>query len=147
MLTPTTLGFIYGMKDACRALLEKHGITHAFFHAPLDDADFGTNASLAAALKLQGCRKALPQGVFMAGIIGELGQPADFERFEAELSSVLGEPVRSFKNNDRDIRRVCVATGGGNMTQDLKCAADSGCDAYVTGEYVLYSQQYARFAG
>ncbi len=81
----------------------------------------------------------------MAGIIGELGIPR-LERL-SELSSVLGEPVRSFKNNDRDIRRVCVATGGGNMTQDLKCAADSGCDAYVTGEYVLYSQQYARFAG
>ena len=140
-------GFIYGMKDACLALLEKHGITHAFFHAPLDDADFGTNASLAGALKLRDCRQAIPYQPYMAGIIGELRQPVGFEQFEAELSGILGEPLKAFKNNDREIRRVCVATGGGNMTQDMKCAVDGGCDAYVTGEYVLYSQQYARFAG
>ena len=41
--------FIYGLKELCNKMLREAGMTHAFFHAPLDDADFGTSASLAQA--------------------------------------------------------------------------------------------------
>ena len=33
------------------------------------------------------------------------------------------------------------------MTSDMRAAVELGCDTYVTGEYALYSQQYARFCG
>ena len=32
------------------------------------------------------------------------------------------------------------------MTDHVKEAAERGCDAYVTGEKLLYTVQYARFA-
>lgn len=43
--------------------------------------------------------------------------------------------------------RIAVAAGGGNMTSDMRAAVELGCDTYVTGEYALYSQQYAGFCG
>ena len=43
--------------------------------------------------------------------------------------------------------RVAVAAGGGNMTNEMRIAVENGCDTYVTGEYVLYSQQYAQHVG
>lgn len=30
--------FIYGLKELCNKMLREAGMTHAFFHAPLDDA-------------------------------------------------------------------------------------------------------------
>lgn len=45
------------------------------------------------------------------------------------------------------LRRVAVAAGGGNMTGEMRISVENGCDTYVTGEYVLYSRQYARHAG
>lgn len=33
------------------------------------------------------------------------------------------------------------------MTREMKIAADAGCGTYITGEYVLYSQQYAGTPG
>jgi len=137
--------FVFGLKEKCNSLLEETGIIHAFFHAPLDDADFGTNASLASVLGLMNCQKVIPyQDYFFAGRIGKLENPVSFEQFSALLADVLQEPVRQFKNNDRLIQKVCITTGGGNMTGDMKIAVDEGCDTYITGEYVLYSQQYAQ---
>ena len=31
--------FIFGLKESCSKMLEESGITHAYFHAPLDDAE------------------------------------------------------------------------------------------------------------
>lgn len=140
--------FVYGMKETCVRLLEEHSITHAYVHAPLDDASFGTSATLAQALNLCHCHKTMPyEGVYQAAVIGELPDPVPFEKLAAALTGILGEPVRAYRNNDRKISRVCVVTGGGNMTNDMKYAVEEGCDAYITGEYMLYSQLYARFAG
>ena len=33
------------------------------------------------------------------------------------------------------------------MTTEMRIAAKQGCDSYVTGEYALYSQQYAEHTG
>jgi putative NIF3 family GTP cyclohydrolase 1 type 2 len=140
-------GFIYGMKDQCVRLLEQHRIAHAFFHAPLDDADFGTSASLAEALQLQNCHRAIPVGIYTAAVIGQLPVEMSFQLLNESLCRVLGEPVTGYRNKAGTIRRICIATGGGMMTNDMKWAVDASCDAYITGEYMLYSQLYARFAG
>lgn len=139
--------FIYGLKEHCNKMLQEGGITHAFFHAPLDDADFGTSASLAQALGMKNCKKVMPyRELYYGGVAGEI-VPVDFESFSERLTNILQENVRCLRNNDRPVRRIAVAAGGGNMTSDMRVAVELGCDTYVTGEYALYSQQYARFCG
>lgn len=140
--------FVYGMKERCLSLLKSHNISHAFFHAPLDDADFGTSSSLADALRLTNTYKEIPyEEIYLAGVIGTLEKPMGFEQLEKNLSDILSESIKAFKNNSNPVSKICVAAGAGNMTNDMKVAVDHGCDTYVTGEYNLYSQQYARFAG
>lgn len=139
--------FVYRLKPCCNQLLEKAGITHAFFHAPLDDADFGTSASLAKALGLTGLKKVMPYaGIYYGGVAGDM-EPVGFAAFAGRLTGILEEEIRCFQNHDRPIRKVAVAAGGGNMTTEMRIAAEQGCDTYVTGEYVLYSQQYAELTG
>ena len=138
-------GFVFGLKEECNKLLTEYHITHAFFHAPLDDADFGTNASLVAKIGLTNRHKIIPyEEIFFCGLKGELEIPLAFEEFTSKISNILEEPVRAYQNNDKPLHKVAVATGGGNMTNDMKVAVDEGCDTYITGEYVLYSQQYAK---
>ncbi len=140
--------FVYGMKEKCLSLLKENHISHAFFHAPLDDADFGTSSSLANALNVTNSYKAIPyEEIYHAGVIGRLEKPVEFEHLTKELSNILCEPIKAFKNNRNPVSKICVATGAGNMTHDIKIAVDNNCDTYVTGEYNLYSQQYAKFAG
>lgn len=141
-------GFIFGLKEKCIALLAKHGISHFFAHAILDDADFGTNVSLVERLGATIVGKSnLYENVFYAGRIGEFAAPIEFSELVQRLETVLEEPVRSWQNNDRLVKRICVATGGGFMTSDVKDAVDKGCDVYITGEKVLYTLQYAEFTG
>lgn len=140
-------GFLYGLKETCNRLLKKYQITHVFFHAPLSDAEFGTSSTLAAALGLDSCYKVMPYaGVYMGGVIGER-KPVAFETFTEELTGILNEPLRCFKNNERPVRKIAVAPGAGNMTAEMKIAYEAGCDTYITGEYGMYTQQYAQFTG
>lgn len=139
--------FVYGMKEECLKLLRNNNIAHAFFHAPLDDADFGTSASLAKAMGIKNLKKVIPYaGIFLCGVAGEVEGGISFEELSKKLSSVLNEPIRAYKNSDEPIRKICITTGGGNMTDTIKAAVDEKCGAYITGEYNLYSQQYAKFA-
>lgn len=136
--------FVFGLKEKCNQLLEEYGMVHAFFHAPLDDAEFGTSASLASALGAKKLLVDMPyMEVFHCGVIGEL-PPVSVDEFSNRLSEILKEPVRCFQNSPSPVHRVAVATGGGNMTTEMQRAVEHGCDTYVTGEYVLYSQQYAK---
>ena len=96
----------------CNKMLREAGMTHAFFHAPLDDADFGTSASLAQALGMKGCKKVMPyREQYYGGVAGEI-VPTDFESFAASLSHILQENVRCHRNNDRPVCRIAVAEGG-----------------------------------
>jgi putative NIF3 family GTP cyclohydrolase 1 type 2 len=140
--------FLYGMAERCAALLHPQGISHCFFHAPLDDAGFGNNTALAERLGLRVTAKcALYRDTFFCGRIGELEQPVDFGAMLARLEEALGETVRAWRHSERPVQRAYVATGGGHTTDLLKEAVDRGCDTYITGEKMLYTVEYARFAG
>ncbi len=144
----TAWDFIYGLREFCVSELRRHGVGHFFVHAPLDGADFGTSASLAQALGLTIVEKSNPYANRLyAGRVGEYPEPIAFAALADKLMAIVGEPVRFWQNHDRPVRRVCVTTGGGFMTNEIKEAVDRGCDTYITGEKVLYSVQYARFAG
>ena len=73
--------------------------------------------------------------------------PLEFNFFAEKLTGVLQEEIRCYQNNNKLIQKVAVAAGGGNMTSEMRIAVENGCDTYVTGEYVLYSQQYAEHTG
>ena len=139
--------FIYGMKEECLKLLNEAQISHGFFHALLDDADFGTSSSLSAALGLQNVEKAVPYDEFQAGVIGYLPVAISLIELKRKLSQLLDEEIRVFANHEEMVKKICITTGGGNLTNDLKYAVDQGCDTYITGEYGLYSQLYASFSG
>ena len=92
--------FIYGLKEHCNKMLREAGMTHAFFHAPLDDADFGTSASLAQALGMKGCKKVMPyREQYYGGVAGEI-VPTDFESFAASLSHILQENSPTIYGNN-----------------------------------------------
>lgn len=139
--------FLFGMRERCVGLLHPHGISHSFFHAPLDAADFGTSASLAGWLGLRVTGKCLAyRDIFLCGRIGEPEQPMEFGALKARLEEALDEPVRAWRNNDSPVQKACVATGGGHVTDLVKEAVDHGCNVYITGEKMLYTVEYARFA-
>ncbi|MDR0222942.1 MAG: Nif3-like dinuclear metal center hexameric protein [Oscillospiraceae bacterium] len=140
--------FLYGMKEKCLQILGEKDIIHAFFHAPLDDTDFGTSASLAETLGLRNRRKTIIyEDVFYCAVIGEFEEGQSLDGFSMRLADALDEAIISYKNKDGPIRKVCVTSGAGDMTEHIKIAADEGCDAYITGEHSLYSKLYAKFAG
>jgi len=139
--------FIYGMREFCQDEMRHRGMSHLFVHLPLDDADFGTSASLVRALGATVTERTHQEGVFCCGAVGEFSHPVQFQVLAKRLEALLAEPVQAWRAHDRMINRICAVTGGGHLTSDLREAVDLGCDAYITGEKVIYTVQYARFAG
>jgi len=141
--------FIYGMQEVCLSRMKEHGISHCQFHLPLDGADdFGNNVMLADKLGARVVEKShLEADAFYCGRICEFDEPLTFDALKSRLEGVLEEPVQAWRNHDRPIKRICIVTGGGLMTNHVKEAVDRGCDVYITGEKVLYTVEYARFAG
>jgi len=140
--------FLFGMKEHCMAKLREHGISHCFFHLPLDDAEFGTNASLASRLGLVRVEKStLYEELFHCGRIGEFEPEISLDELKARMEGICEEPVRAWRNHDRPVKRVCLVCGGGGETKDVREAVDRGCDVYITGEKMLYTVEYAQFAG
>jgi dinuclear metal center YbgI/SA1388 family protein len=140
--------FMNGMKEQCMGKLQEHGISHCFFHLPLDDAEFGTNATLAARLGLRSIEKSsLYCDYFYCGRVGELPEPTALDALKTKMEEICGEPVRAWRNHDRPVRRVGMVCGGGSDTKDVQEAVDRGCDVYITGEKMLYTVLFAQFAG
>lgn len=138
--------FMYGMQEVCASKLEAHGISNAFFHLLLDDADFGTNATLGKRLELRNIvNSTLHENVFYCGRVGEWEYEKPLDDVKALLESILGESVRAWRNHDHPIKRACIVTGGGSGTDFIKEAVDHGCDVYITGEKSLYTVEYAKF--
>ena len=140
--------FIYGMKEACVRILQEANISHFFIHLPLDDADFGTNASLAERLggrivdRTHRCEEQ-----FFCGRVVEFQPPISFSELVQRTENLLDEPVKHWQHHNRLISRLCIVTGGGTMTSEVKEAVDQHCDAYLTGEKTLYTVEYARLVG
>jgi dinuclear metal center YbgI/SA1388 family protein len=140
--------FVFGMKDACHALLKEYGISHFFVHLPLDYAVFGTCNSLFGALGIneQIQHSYQHEGRTIPGI-GEFNVPLTFESLIEKVKDTLNEEVKSWKNSEKPISRVGIITGAGNSTKNIRDAHNLGCDVYITGEKILYTVQYAKFIG
>lgn len=138
--------FLYGMKEKCQENLKKYEIAHYFNHLPLDDCDFGTNASLLKALGLTEINKTHFFEGYFCGRIAKPNEPLSFDELVKNLELTLNEPVRSWKFIEKPVEKVGLVCGGGGATADVKEAVHNNCDTYITSERNLYTLQYARLA-
>lgn len=141
--------FLYGLRETCVSKMKEHHISHFWIHGPLDFIEFGTCTSLMETLEID---RILRYSSYseedgeMPGV-GEYRNPLNFDTLVESMRSKLQEPVRSWKNNQKEVRRVGVLTGAGHSSAIIQKAIDEGCDTYITGEANLYTIQYAEFAG
>ncbi|MEY8416536.1 Nif3-like dinuclear metal center hexameric protein [Tissierella praeacuta] len=139
--------FVYGLKKACKEKLLEYNISHYFNHLPLDDCDFGTNNSLIEKLGLEIIERTHEENGFFCGRVAKFKEEIIFEELVKKLEDILEEPVQSWKFKDGKIRTVGLVCGGGGFTTDVREAVERNCDVYITGEKVLYTIEYAKFAG
>lgn len=124
-----------------------HKITHAFFHLPLDDANWGTSCALANQLQLKNTFMCNPyEVVFNVSVLGEFDNPISVEQLQERLSSVIKQQVVVYKNTSKLISKVCITAGSGASIEMLRTAKEYGCDAYICGEYKLNAQLFAKHA-
>lgn len=135
-----------GMKEDCLKILRDNQITHFYIHLPLDDAEFGNNVSILNKLGFKVIHKFSNDEGMYCGRIGILDKPITFEELVKQIEELLEEPVGSWKNSDKLIKKIGVVTGAGFSAIDIKNCVDEGCDAYFTGEKILYTVEYARYA-
>lgn len=139
--------FIYGLRDECVKKLREHNISHFYIHGPLDFVEFGTCTSLMNVIEVD---HLIQHSFYDNGDnpgIGEFNKPISFSTLVQRMQTNLNEPVRSWKNNEREIKRIGVLTGAGHASNYIKLAVEAECDAYITGEATLYTIQYAQFVG
>jgi dinuclear metal center YbgI/SA1388 family protein len=134
-----------GIKEEAIRILKQNNITHFFIHSPLDDAEFGNNTSMLKELGFKVIDKFSNDEGMYCGRIGEIDEPIEFEELMNKIEMLLEEPVRKWKNNERLIKKIGVVTGAGFSAVDIKEAVNLGCDAYFTGEKILYTVQYAKY--
>lgn len=135
-----------GMKEEALSFLEQSNITHFFIHLPLDDAEFGNNTTVLEKLGFKVIDKFSNDEGMYCGRIGEMDKPISFGELIEKIENLLEESVLSWKNNEKMIKRIGIVTGAGFYTSDIEEALKADCDVYFTGEKILYTVQYARFA-
>ncbi|MFZ3578762.1 Nif3-like dinuclear metal center hexameric protein [Virgibacillus sp. DJP39] len=139
--------FIYGLKEECLKKLKEYNISHFWIHGPLDFVEFGTCTSL---MNVIGIDRVTKYSIYDNGDVpgvGEFNEPIDFNVLVKRMRDELEEPVRMWKNNEKQVKKVGVLTGAGHSSNYIKMALEDGCDTYITGEATLYTIQYAQFAG
>ncbi|MEC3249771.1 Nif3-like dinuclear metal center hexameric protein [Bacillus cereus] len=139
--------FIYGLRDECIKKLKEYNISHFYIHGPLDFIEFGTCTSLMNVIEVDHIEQYSFYDNGDKPGIGEFKQPISFSTLVKRMKTNLNEPVRSWKNNNREVKRIGVLTGAGHATNYIQIAVETNCDTYITGEATLYTIQYAQFAG
>ncbi|MBU0647828.1 Nif3-like dinuclear metal center hexameric protein, partial [Patescibacteria group bacterium] len=72
-------------------------------------------------------------------LVGKINQPTSLEKLSNEISQILEVETQSWQFNPDNTNKICFASGGGAMTNDLKDAKEAGCDTYITGEVNMYT--------
>ena len=137
---------IQGMKKRRLQLLLRNDINLFAYHLPLDvHARLGNNAQLG---RLMGwpdpspLTTVEPEGVVMCT---ELSHDEDAGALALQLEDKLGRRLFCAVHQAQPIRRIAWCTGGGQGFIDA--AAQTGCDAFVTGEVSEQTIHSAREQG
>ncbi|WP_291574286.1 Nif3-like dinuclear metal center hexameric protein [Clostridium sp. UBA4548] len=138
---------IYGLKEACIEKLIEYGISHYYNHLPLDDCNFGTNESLVKKLNLRSVNKTHEWEGLYFGRIAEYDEEIEFNELVKSIENLLEEPVKSWRFNNKRVKRVGILCGNGGPTACLKEVVENKCDVYITGECNLYTIEYAQLKG
>ncbi|MBN1354835.1 Nif3-like dinuclear metal center hexameric protein [bacterium] len=116
--------------------LLKNNLNLAAYHLPLDAHPvIGNNARI---MDLLGISERHP---FDIGFWGEYSKPVSAADFQDRLATILPNPPVRFPFGNQRIRRIAVISGG--ASRNIEDAADTGADAFVTGEI---SEQAVRIA-
>ena len=106
--------------------LLEHGISLVSAHTNLDRAPGGINDALAA---LCGLEEIAGEGFFRSGTLPE---PLPAAELAARLAESLQTTVRLLGPEDALIRKIGLCSGSGG--DEWVHAAETGCDAFVSGE-------------
>ena len=138
---------IFGLKEACVEKLTEYGISHYYNHLPLDDCDFGTNDSLLKKLNTKNIKRTHEWEGLYFGRVAEYDEEIEFKELVKNIEELLEEPVKYWQFNKKKIKRIGLVCGNGGPTTCLKESVENKCDVYITGEFNLYTIQYAKFKG
>ncbi len=126
----------------CVLFLAAHGISAVNAHTNLDCAPGGVNDTLAKVLGLENVEvlnplgtdtQGRPYGLLRAGAVAEMPLAVFLDRVKLRL----GAPGLRYVDGGRPVCRVAV--GGGACADEIREAADAGCDTFVTAD-VKYNQ-------
>ena len=129
-----------GAREAQLEEMREHNISYYCCHAPLDcHPEISTVGALAKALKL---RDGEPFSLHHSGMEGVHGKLRDmnFSKLAEHLAEVTELPYIRYSQirfNGQPVEHIAVIPGGGNNLEQLREAADLGCDTYVTGHWWL----------
>jgi putative NIF3 family GTP cyclohydrolase 1 type 2 len=135
------------LRDECVKKMKEYNISHFYIHGPLDFVKFGTCTSLMNVIGIDNIKQ---YSFYKHGDIpgiGEFNESVKFSTLVDRMRTELNEPVRAWRNNEKDVKRIGVLTGAGHSSDHIKLVVEDGCDTYITGEATLYTIQYAQFVG
>jgi putative NIF3 family GTP cyclohydrolase 1 type 2 len=121
-------------------MLRRRRIAVYVLHVPLDgNGPYSTSVTLASALGLEVAEDldfeycGVKPGVICKTSVNTV------DELSARFSEVLGHRTSVYRYGDGAIREglVAVVAGGGNVPEVIRCVADRGLNAYLTGITVL----------
>ena len=122
--------------DGAKAVkLAKHGIAVMSFHTRLDALEDGVNDTLAEIVGLSGVEAVGNDGICRVGELPEEIDALDFANMlKKKLSSgsMEKEAHIALCPGGKKVKRVALVGGGGGG--EIKLAASTGADTYITGE-------------
>ena len=137
---------ITGLKKARIQLLLRHDISLCAYHLPLDAHPvLGNNAQLAKVLEIIERAPLDSERKHPIVFSGDLSVPQSFSKFETFLEAKLERKPFSIKGRSKEIKFIAWCSGA---AQDfIGLAAESGADAYLTGEVSEQTVHIARESG
>lgn len=123
--------------------LREHHISLYICHAPLDcHPHLSTSGALANALKLKEQARFAAYCGGMSGVYGNVNG-ISFHDLAKRVAEICGLPALRYhavRHNGRPVSKVAVVAGMGGTPDNLREAAQLGCDTFVTGEWWLLGQ-------
>ena len=131
----------------------RNGIHLIAAHTNLDAARDGTNQQLVRMLGLERCcpldsdpRWQGEERYAGMGAVGELPEPSSLESLVARLQRLFpSAPLRVVGDGHRPVSRIGLCTGSG--AGFIEKVIESGCDAFVSGDFKYHEARRAEEAG
>ena len=125
--------------------LVQNGISVYAAHTNLDNLPWGVNGILAEKLGLRDCKilKGVQDNSIGAGMVGELEEPMEADRFLLKVKELTGQPsIRTSRHDPkRKVKRVALCGGAGSFLIGDAIAADA--DLFLTADLKYHDFQRA----